>query len=109
MTSDEIRLALYKIRKHGGSMAEIAQNVDPPCTRQAVSAVINRTATSRRIAGAVSEVLGFDMRIVFPEYFKKESGKSGEIMEADDDPGEIVRFSKLKKGRPDPRKLRKTK
>ncbi len=72
MTSDEIRLELFKIRKSGGNMSHIARNMKPPCTRQAISAVIDRAIASRRIALAVSATLGLDMRIVFPEYFSKK-------------------------------------
>ncbi len=76
MTSDEIRLELFKIRKNGGNMSQIARDLEPPCSRQAISAVVDRAIASRRIAYAVSEVIGLDPRLVFPEYF---SGKSNTV------------------------------
>ncbi len=72
MTTEEIRIALFKLRKTGVNMARIARSLDPPCTRQAVSAVIDRQIASRRIAIAVSEAIGMEPRLVFPEYFKKK-------------------------------------
>ncbi len=74
MTSDEIRLELFKKRKNGGNMAHIARNLEPPCSRQAVSAVVDRAIASRRIAAAVAVAIGYNPRIVFPEYFRKKKG-----------------------------------
>ncbi len=72
MTSDEIRLELFKIRKTGVNMSQIARELEPPCTRQAVSAVVDRTLTSRRIMLAVSKAIGRDARLVFPDYYRKK-------------------------------------
>ncbi len=72
MTSEEIRIALFKLRGSGVNMAQIARSLDPPCTRQAVSSVIDRAIASRRIMNAVSEAISLDSRIVFPEYFRKK-------------------------------------
>ncbi len=72
MTSEEIRIELFRLRLSGVNMAQIARSLDPPCTRQAVSSVIDRAIASKRIMLAVSEAIGFDPRIVFPEYFKKK-------------------------------------
>ncbi len=77
MTTDEIRLALFKIRKEGGAMAHIGRDMDPPVSRQAVSAVIHRAIVSRRIAMEVARVLGMEARFVFPEYFSKKLKKQG--------------------------------
>ncbi len=72
MTSDEICLELFKLRKNGGNMSYIARNMKPSCTRQAVSAVVHRTIAARRIAMAVSKAIGIEPRVVFPEYFMKK-------------------------------------
>ncbi len=72
MTSEEIRIALFKLKSTGVSMAQIARSLDPPCTRQAVASVIDRQIASRRIILAISEVIGLDPRLVFPEYFRKK-------------------------------------
>ncbi len=71
MTSDEIRLELFKIRKSGVNMSRIGRELEPPCSRQAVSAVVDRTLTSRRIMLAVSKAIGLDARIVFPDYYRR--------------------------------------
>ncbi len=75
MTSEEIRLELFKIRKSGVNMAQIGRDLEPPCTRQAVSAVVDRTLISKRIMLAVSEAIGLDARIVFPDYYTKKKRK----------------------------------
>ncbi|MCP4695022.1 MAG: hypothetical protein GY859_43750 [Desulfobacterales bacterium] len=75
MTSDEIRLELFKIRKTGVNMAQIGRKMKPSCSRQAVSAVVDRTLISRRIMLAVSAALGCDARIVFPDYYTKKKRK----------------------------------
>ncbi len=72
MTSEEIRIALFKLRGKGINMAVIARGLDPPCTRQAVSSTIDRQIASRRIAMAISDTIELDPMLVFPEYFKKE-------------------------------------
>ncbi len=72
MTSEEIRLELFKLRKSGVNMAQIARDLTPPCTRQAVSAVVDRQIASMRIAVAVSEAIGMEPRLVFPEYFRNK-------------------------------------
>ncbi len=77
MTTDEIRLALFKIRKQGGAMAHIGQNMDPPVCKQSVRAVIHRVLVSRRIAMEIARVLGMELRVVFPEYFSKKMEKQG--------------------------------
>lgn len=75
MTSEEIRIELFKLRRSGTTMAWIGRSLDPPCTRQAVSATIDRSIASRRIAYAVSEAIGLDPEIVFPEYFWRKKRK----------------------------------
>ncbi len=77
MTSEEIRIALFKLRGAGVNMAQIARSLDPPCTRQAIASVIKREIASRRIAVAISESIGMDPRLVFPEYFKKKKKVGG--------------------------------
>ncbi|MCP4695023.1 MAG: hypothetical protein GY859_43755 [Desulfobacterales bacterium] len=72
MTSEEIRIALFKLRGSGVNMAQIARSLDPPCTRQAISSVIERAIASRRIMLAVSDAINIDPRVVFPEYFKRK-------------------------------------
>ncbi len=72
MTSDEIRLELFKRRKDGGNMAQIGRSLDPPCSRQAVAGVVFRSIASRRIAVAVSAAIKRPTRVVFPEYFRKK-------------------------------------
>lgn len=72
MTSEEIRIELFKMRGAGINMAQIARSLKPPCTRQAVSSVIDRAIASKRIMLAVSEAIGHDPRIVFPEYYRKK-------------------------------------
>ncbi len=72
MTSDEIRLELFKRRKNVGNMAHIARELNPPCRRQAIDGVVARTIVSRRIAMAVSDAIGLNPRVVFPEYFRKK-------------------------------------
>ncbi len=72
MTAEEIRIALFKIRGTGVNMAQIGRSLDPPCTRQAVSAVVDRAIASRRIMKAVSAAIGFEPRLAFPEYFRKK-------------------------------------
>ncbi len=72
MTSEEIRIALFKLRGAGVNMAQIGRSLDPPCTRQAVASVIGRQIASRRIILAVSETIGMDPQLVFPEYFRKK-------------------------------------
>ncbi len=69
MTSEEIRIELFKLRRTGVSMTRIGRELDPPCTRQAVAAVIDRQFASKRIALAVSEAIKMEPRVVFPEYF----------------------------------------
>ncbi len=73
MTSEEIRVELFKRRRGGVNMAAIARGLDPSCSRQAVSAVIDRQIASRRIALAVADAIDQDSRLVFPEYFRKKN------------------------------------
>ncbi|MCP4579429.1 MAG: transcriptional regulator [Deltaproteobacteria bacterium] len=79
MTSNEILLELYKKRKNGGNMAYIARNMDPSCSRQAVSGVVARSTASKRVAIAVSEAIGLPPRLVFPEYFRKKKKVDGQV------------------------------
>ncbi len=72
MTSEEIRIEIFKRRKSGVNMAQIARNLDPPCTRQAVAYVVDRQIASARIAQAISEAIEMDPRLVYPEYFRKK-------------------------------------
>ncbi len=71
MTSDEIRLELFKIRKTGVNMSQIGRDLDPPCSRQAVSAVVDRTLKSKRIMLAVSKAIGLDATVAFPDYYTR--------------------------------------
>ncbi len=77
MTSEEIRIKLFKLRKTGVNMARIARELDPPCSRQAISAVIDRQIASRRIVLAISDAMGIEPKLVFPEYFRKKKTISG--------------------------------
>ncbi len=72
MTSEEIRIELFKLRGSGINMVQIARSLNPPCSRQAVYQIIERTFISRRIMLAVSEALDLDPRVVFPEYYEKK-------------------------------------
>ena len=75
MTSDEIMLELFLRRKKGISMTSIARGLNPPCSRQAVSGVINRATVSKRIMRAVAEAINEDVETVFPEYFAKKDDR----------------------------------
>lgn len=57
----------YELKKRGIAQKQIAadNNVSP----MAVSKVINRSLISNRLMRAISELLGEDHRLVFPEYY----------------------------------------
>lgn len=73
MTSDEIRLELFKRRKKV-TMSSIARALDPPVTMQAIAGVIDRVMVSNRIMEAVANAIGRDKKYVFPDYFLKKTG-----------------------------------
>ena len=73
---EEIRIELFKRRKQGVSMTQIGRNLNPPCSRQAVSAVIDGEIVSRRIMEAIAASIERDERTVFPEYFAKLERKT---------------------------------
>lgn len=74
MSPEEIRLAIFKLRKKGISLASIGRSVgDTGVTRQAVALVIDRKIVSKRIMAKVADALGKDKRYVFPEYWLKKS------------------------------------
>ena len=70
MLSEEIRLELFKRRKVT-NLSKVARGLDPPVTHSAVSQVIDRKWTSRRIMEAVAATIGKDVKYVFPELIKK--------------------------------------
>jgi len=72
MTPEEIKLELWKRRKHV-TMSSISRDLDPPCTMQAVDGVIKRVMVSNRIMEAVAKAIGYDKTHVFPEYFLKKA------------------------------------
>ena len=72
MHSEEIRTELFFRRKQT-NMSKIARELDPPCTRQAVYAVIDRKIVSNRIMEAVAKAIEKDKKYVFPEYFLKKA------------------------------------
>jgi len=72
MTPEEIKLELWKRRKHV-TMSSISRDLDPPCTMQAVDGVIKRVMVSNRIMEAVAKAIGHDKKHVFPEYFLKKA------------------------------------
>ncbi len=66
MTSEEIRLELYKRRKTS-SQSSIARSLG--ITRQAVASTIDRVIVSQRIMAAIAKAIGQPVEYVFPEYF----------------------------------------
>ena len=72
MEPDKIRLKLYLKRKET-NMSKIARELDPPCSRQAIYAVIDRKIVSNRIMEAVAKAINKDKKYVFPEYFLKKA------------------------------------
>lgn len=70
MTSEEIRMELFKRRKQV-TMSSIARELG--VSHVSVINVINKTAISNRIMEAVARAIGKDKEYVFPEYFLKKA------------------------------------
>jgi len=71
MTSEEIRLELFKRRKQI-TMASIARELG--VSHVAIINVIDKKMVSNRIMEAVAQAIGKDKEYVFPEYFLKKAG-----------------------------------
>ncbi len=71
MQPEEIRIDLF-FRRKKTNMSKIARELDPPCSRQAIYAVIDRKIVSNRIMEAVATAINKDKKYVFPEYFLKK-------------------------------------
>jgi len=57
----------YELKKRGISQKQIA--IDNKVSEMTVSKVINRSMVSDRLMKAISELIGEDHRLVFPEYY----------------------------------------
>lgn len=57
----------YELKKRGIAQKQIA--ADNKVSQMAISKVINRSLVSDRLMRVVSELLGEDHRLVFPEYY----------------------------------------
>lgn len=57
----------FALKKRGISQKQIA--TDNKVSEMSVSKVINRSMVSDRVMKAISELIGEDHRLVFPEYY----------------------------------------
>lgn len=75
MTPNEIKIEIYKRRLADGlTITQIANSLG--VSKQAVSIVIERRQTSRRIAQAVADAIGRPLHEVFPELCNTSGRKS---------------------------------
>jgi hypothetical protein len=68
MTSEEIKLELFKLRKQV-NLSKIAKSLDPPVSPQAVHLVVEKKTISARIMKAVAAAIEKDVKYVFPNIF----------------------------------------
>jgi DNA-binding XRE family transcriptional regulator len=69
MESHEIKVEIYRRRPQGLTMTAIAKKVG--VSKQAISLIIERRQTSRRIAQAIADAIELPIEQVFPELYKR--------------------------------------